>query len=129
MCRGIGEHGFLLIERLVLVGIDHRGGVELVDLEAQQIDLACPGALVTPQRRQFGVDLGEAGARGAQGSEIDPSELIERRPLRRRREQRLVGVLAVQIDDVRRDLGKRRRPWPADRRRRHATARRPGSPG
>ena len=92
---------------VVLVGVVDAGGVELVDLEPQQIDLAGPGPLVAAERREFGVDLGEPRPCGSQRAEVDAAELVERRSLRRRRQQRLMRVLAVQVDDVGSDLGER----------------------
>ncbi len=105
----VGECVFLSAEPLVLVGIDDRRAGELADLEAQQIDLAGPRALVASERRERGIDLGESGTCGAQRFEVGGAETVECIALRGRREQALVGVLAVEVDGPRPQLGQRRR--------------------
>ena len=104
----IAEQRLLGVEPSVLVGVDDVGPVEFVELVAQQVDLPRPHALVAAERGQFGVDLGEPGARGTQRFEVDPAEPVECGPLRRGRQQALVGVLAVEVDQARRRLGERR---------------------
>ena len=52
----VGEQVLLGFERDVLVGIVERGGVDLVDLEAQQVDLAGPGAGVAAERGELVVE-------------------------------------------------------------------------
>ena len=47
-------------------GSSSAGGVELGDLEPQQVDLAGPCRAVAAERGQLGVELGEAGPRRAQ---------------------------------------------------------------
>ena len=49
---GVGEQVLRRRERVVLVGVVEPGGVELVDLEAQQVDLARPARAVAAERRQ-----------------------------------------------------------------------------
>ena len=104
----IAEQRLLGVEPRVFVGVGDVGPVELVELVAQQVDLPRPHALVAAQRGEFGVDLGESGARGTQRFEVDPSEPVECGPLRRGRQQALVCVLAVEVDQARRHLGQRR---------------------
>ena len=117
------------LEHGVLVGVVERGGVELGDLEAEQVDLAGAGPLVAAERGQLGVELGQPGPRGAQRGEVDAAEGSSAAPLRRPASRALVGVLAVQVDEPVRRLGERGRPWPGARRCRRATGRRPARPG
>ena len=86
-------------ERL-FVGIVEGGGVELGELEARQVELTGPRPLVAPKCRQLGVELGDPRPRRPQPGEIDTAEGVERRPLARRRQQALVGVLAVEVDEL-----------------------------
>ncbi len=78
MGGGIGEHVLLGVEGVSSSGDVEPRGVELVDLEAQQIDLASPGPPVTTHGRQLGLEVGDAGARRPQRAEVDPGETVER---------------------------------------------------
>ena len=51
---GVGQRVLLGVQRVVLVGIVEAGGVELVDLEAQQVDLPGPRPLVAAERGERG---------------------------------------------------------------------------
>ena len=103
----VSQHGLLAVERGVLVGARERRRVELVDLVAQKVDLACPRPFVTSECRQLGIDLRDGRPGGAQRLEVDLPVVVERGTLGRRPEQALVGVLAVQVDDPFGDLGER----------------------
>ena len=105
---GVGEHGLLVVEPGVLVGIADVGGVEFVDLEPQEVDLARPSTLVATEGCELRIDLGQSGTGGSQRGEIDTAELVERRTLCRRGQQRLMRMLTVEIDDVGCHLGERR---------------------
>ena len=126
---GVGERVLLHLQHGVLVRVVDGGGVELGDLEPGEVELAGPGPLVATERGQLGVELGQPGARGAQRGEVDAGEGIERPPLRRRRQELLVGVLAVQVDELARRIGEGGRPWPGARRCRRATGLPPARPG
>ena len=105
---GVGERVLLHLQRGVLVRVVDGGGVELGDLEPGEVELAGAGPLVAAERGQLGVELGQPGARRAQRGEVDAGEGVERPPLRRRRQQLLVGVLAVQVDQLACGIGERR---------------------
>ncbi len=77
---GIGEYRLLAVEQLVLVGVADARGVELGDLEAEQVDLPRPGPLVAAERGEFGIDLGDRAASGAQRSQVDPAEACRGQP-------------------------------------------------
>ena len=53
---GVGEELLLGLERRVLVGVVEAGGVDLADLEAQQVELAGPGPVVAAEPGELGVD-------------------------------------------------------------------------
>ena len=70
MSRGVGERVLLGAEPFVLVGaLDRRAG-QLADLEPQQIDLARPRPLITAERGERRVDLGQPRPSRAQRFEI-----------------------------------------------------------
>ena len=107
MSRRVGQHRFLGIEKLIFSRVDDGCCVEFVDLESQQIDLSRSRPIVSPERSQFRVDLGQPCPRRPQRSEIDRSVFVERGALGCRRQQRLVGVLTVKVDGVGSCLGER----------------------
>ena len=79
------------------------GAVDLRELVAQQVELARPRAVVAADRGLLlldaparGARFGQRGARGRGGLARVP---VEERALLGRREQRLVRVLAVQVDE------------------------------
>ena len=91
-------------------GSSSRGGADLVDLEAEQVDLAGTGACVAAERGELGVER-RAPRRAPRGSAASassagaPGEAVERAALHRGIEQRLVRVLAVQVDERAPGLG------------------------
>ena len=100
-----GEEVLELIELVLLIVSAELRSSDLVDLEAQQIDLSCTAAHIAAQRSKRCVDLGEARPCCAQWSQVDAAEAIEGRPLRRCAQQALVGVLTVQIHQPDADVG------------------------
>ena len=106
---GVGEGVLVGLEGALLVRVGEVGGGDLVDLEAEQVDLAGALPLVPAERRQLGVELGEAGACCLQRPQVDRAEAVEGLPLGGDAEQGLVGVLAVQVDDGGGHLGERGR--------------------
>ena len=102
------QHVLATLELLVLVGTGDGRRIELVELEAQQVDLAGPGANVAAERGERGVDLGESRPRGAQRLEIDLGEAVERGALGAHAEEALVGVLTVDVDEPHPVLGQGR---------------------
>jgi hypothetical protein len=58
---GVGEQVLLLVEAVVLVGVLEAGVVELVELVAQQVDLAGPGALVAAELGELLLERGDLG--------------------------------------------------------------------
>ncbi len=100
----VGEQVLFGFERRVLLGIGELGRDDLVDLEAQQVDLACSRACVTTecaQRVASRTRLTPSDAVGVERVEcVGAREPVERGPLDRGIEQRLVGVLAVEVDQV-----------------------------
>ena len=105
---GIAEQRLLGVEPRVLVGIGDIGPVELVELVAQQVDLPRPHPLVAAERGQLGVDLGEARPRRTQRFEVDVAEPVECGALGGGRQQALVGVLTVEVDEPGGRVGQRR---------------------
>jgi hypothetical protein len=106
---GVGQQRLLGGEAVVLVGVLDTDFVELGDLEAQEVDLAGPGALVAPKLDQLGIDRRQLGIGVAKGLQVDATEPVERPALDRAGEQALVGVLAVQVDQFGTACGERRR--------------------
>ena len=105
MLNGARQRVFEHFERLVLVRILECRCVELGELETRQVELTRPGAIVTAESRQLGIELGNPRPCLAQPSQVDPTKGVEGDALAERRQQPLVGVLAVQIDEVDRCLG------------------------
>ena len=109
----VGQRVLLGGQPGLLLGIVDAGGVQLGHLVAQEVGLAGPRALVAPERSQLGVQLGHTTARRPQRTQVDVPEAVERSPLSARREQGLVVVLAVQLDEAGGgggERGRRRRP-------------------
>ena len=101
----VGEQRLLALEHRVLVGVLRAGVADLVDLEAQQVELAGPG---TRRRRRAPraarshlarVGAGGAVARRAPRARRPTRVPVERGSLHGGVEQRLVRVLAVQVDE------------------------------
>ena len=65
MRQGVGEERFLRFERDVLRRVVEAGGVDLADLEAQQVELASAGPVVASEPGKLGVDAPHLGAGGA----------------------------------------------------------------
>ena len=101
MRNGVGQHVFLCGQSVVLVGFGDGCCGQLANLEPQQVDLARPRTLIATQRGQRCVDLGQPRPSRSQRFEIRRAEAIERVALRGRRQQALMGVLAVQVDGSR----------------------------
>ena len=113
---GIGQLVLQPLQLRVLVRTGDGGGVDVGNLVAQEVQLAGPRPLVAAHL----AELGEYGADllpgGLQRSEVDLAEPVERFALRGRVQQGLVGVLAVEIDQLGAHLLRARRPSPAARR-------------
>jgi len=77
-------------------------------LELEQIDLARPEPFIAAECGKSGINLGQTCASCPERFEVDVAELVESSALSRDRKQTLVGMLPMQIDHVRGDLGKRR---------------------
>ena len=102
---GVGEQVLLLVEAVVLVGVQQPRIVELVELVAQQVDLSGAAALVAAELVQLGLHLGHPCPGLTQRLQVDTGEAIEGLALRGRLEQLLVRVLAVQLDEGTAALG------------------------
>ena len=102
--RGVGEQRLLGLQGHVLPRIVHPGGVDLLDLEPQQVELPGPGPLVTPQPGELLTEPAALGPRRPQRGERHrgpvPREPIQRVALGRRREQPLVRMLGVQLGEL-----------------------------
>jgi hypothetical protein len=81
--RRPGQQLLLRLQGRLLVRVAHGGLVELVELEAHQIELAVPLVGVTPERGQLGVDRGQIAAGGGEHTQVDRSPAVEGRPLGR----------------------------------------------
>ncbi len=102
---GVGEQVLVGLEAFVLVGVLDGGGGELVRLVAEQVDLAGPRPFVATERLEARLDLGHRGPRLHERRRIDTAEAIERRTLAGGAQQPLLGVLAVELDQVGAELG------------------------
>ena len=107
MPDGVGEHVLRLLQPSLLGDVVELCGGELVDLEAEQVDLPRPLAGRPTERGQLGLDHRPPPPRGPQRSGVDLAERVERGALRRSGEQALVVVLAVQVDEPGGGLGER----------------------
>src|SRR3546814_5318456 len=89
-----------LVEALVFVRAGDGRGVELVDLEAQQVDLAGARPLVTAEGGELLVDPPHIASCGGEAGAVDVAEAVEGGALDRRAQQGLVGVLRVEVDEA-----------------------------
>ncbi len=131
---GALERGFLAFEGGFLVRVREPRALDLVDLVAEQRELADAGALVPAELFQRAVDgpelLTRADWYSAQRFERrGPGERVQHRALHRGCQQALVRVLAVQVDEAGPELGQLGDRRPCDRRRRRGCGPRPGAPG
>ena len=101
----VGEDLLLGCECRFFVGVVDGGGGDLVQLVAQQVDLPRARSVVAAERGQLGFDatprlvrVGERGARAALAGSPAKRSSIAR--CSDGCEQRLVGVLTVQVDEV-----------------------------
>ena len=122
---GVGEQRLLGFERVVLARIVDLRGVDLVDLEPQQVELRGRGRARRrrarrARRRSSRVGAGGAQRRPARRARRRAGEPVERGALHGRREQALVRVLAVQVDELAPDVRELARRSRAGRRRRRA---------
>ena len=99
----VREQELLGFERDVFTGVADIGTGDLVDLEPEEVDLACTLAAIAPERGKIGVDAPQLGTRVAVRGErrlrVRAREAVERGTLHRGVEQRLVRVLAVQVHE------------------------------
>ena len=108
MRGGFGQSVLLGGEGVVLVGVLEPGRVDLGDLVPQQIGLARPGAIVAPEGLELAVQGATMRASSCEGPEIDAPEGVQRPALCRRVEQRLLGVLPVELEQPGPGFGQRR---------------------
>ena len=94
------------LEPAILVGVIQVRAVELVDLVAQEVDLSGPRTLVATERGELGIELGDR-ARAARAAALrsTPPNRSSARALLGHTQQRLVAVLAVQVDEAPAFLG------------------------
>ncbi len=100
----VGEDLLVGRELRLLVCVFDHGGSDLLELVAQQVELARPRTVVATQLGQLGLDpaavrvgLGERGPRDRRRLAREP---VEHGALLRGVEKGLVRVLAVQVDEV-----------------------------
>ena len=105
---GLGQSFLLGGQRLVLVGVLERGGVDLVELIAQQVGLARSGAVVAAERVELGLQGAPPGAGLGEGPEVGPGEGVQGASLCGGVEKGLLGVLPVQLEQPGPGLGQRR---------------------
>ena len=105
----VGEQRLLRFERDVLGGILEPGGGDLLHLVAEQVDLPGPGAGVPAEGLELGVERAHrrsfVAVAGQRVERRRARVAVERAALHRGVEQRLVGVLAVEVDERAADLG------------------------
>ena len=114
----VGEQLFLGGERRVFVGVHDLRRVDLGELVAEQVDRARAQMVVATDRGHLVVDSPPLAARdeqrGARRCRRLTRVAVEQRALLGRNEQRLVRVLAVQVDE-RAGRARRARPRVARR--------------
>ena len=98
--HGVTEAVPLRLQLLVLVGAGDGDGVDLGHLEAQEIQLPRPGPVVAAEVGQRRFDRPQLRSRRLQGGQVDGPEAVEGGPLGRALQQGLVGVLAVEVDQL-----------------------------
>lgn len=86
------EHG-------VFIGACDRGGVDLGDLELQQVDLSTSSSLIASETGQFRLDRDEFGSRLMQSREVDSPETVDGMALMFPSQQTLIGVLAMKVHE------------------------------
>ena len=74
--------------------------VDLANLEPEQVDLACSCSLVSAERGEQCVQLGQPFASSLQLGEVHPGKFIQRIALGVHGEERLVVVLPVHVDQA-----------------------------
>ncbi len=103
MALGVGEKIGLLQETGVLATVGNSRGTDFVHLIAQEVDLARPRPFVAAHRGQlFGEparDLARLPQRRQGLLRLRPGKAVEQRALLGRSQERLVGMLAVEIDE------------------------------
>ena len=87
-----------------LLGVVEPGPIDLVDLVPQDVGVARPLVRVPAERGDPALELVLVPAARLDGPRVDPPEGVERAALRGRREERLLVVLAVDVDQARRQL-------------------------
>ena len=97
---GVSQHVGLLLETDILLRVVQRRRLELVHLEAEQVDLTGALAFVSSEVGEAAVDVDHGLAGGAQGIEVDAPVTVEGAALHRWRQQRLVVVLAMEVDQA-----------------------------
>ncbi len=105
---GVAEDRLLGEEPLVLAVVGQPGGLDLVELEAEEVALAIAGRRVATQPRELLVGGPPGPARGLEVVQVDAGEAIQRPSLARGGEQAHVGVLAVEVDEAGGQLGELR---------------------
>ena len=77
MGRGVGEPILVCVETCILVDVTEPDRIDLGDLIAQEFDLPESRTLVTAERGDGRIDLGQSSARNTQIGGVDTAELIE----------------------------------------------------
>ena len=77
MAAGVGEQFGLCPEIVVLGGVDDRCGVELIDLEPQQVDLPGSVPLIAAEGRELVLEAAQLASGGAERLDIESAESIE----------------------------------------------------
>jgi hypothetical protein len=68
-------------------------------LEPQQLDFSKPRPGVSANRCERGIDFGELRASSPEWLEVGLGEFVECLPLHRSREEALMGVLPMEVDE------------------------------
>jgi hypothetical protein len=83
----------------IFVGVVKVGGHQFLDLKPKKIDFACTVAGIATQRGTLRLEVNDPLTSEAQGLKIYPAKPIEGLALYGTSEQRLMVVLAVEIDE------------------------------
>src|SRR5207248_4678883 len=95
-----GTRQYLLFggEPFLLCVVDQTGSIDLAQLEPEEVELTGPGAGIAPESSEGLVDRRHCPAGGNERADVDGPEAVERLALGWSCEQRLMRVLAVQVD-------------------------------
>ena len=106
----VSQEGLLGCQPLVLVSVGEADPLDLVELEAQEVDLPLPCPSVAPEHAEGDVGLPDGGSARLEVAQVDTGEPVEGATLARGGQESDVSVLPVEVDEPGRQLGQLARP-------------------